>query len=125
MEQPFFDPLPKDFSEEFVLESVHLITTQVLKIQEIFEFNVSVKKILTEKVGLQNLLIEDHHYNLTRGYGRCSKIRLKAKWLDKWGFRVGNRVNIITLPDLLILTPQEVAKAVPLITKRLPKCYTL
>jgi hypothetical protein len=108
------DDYPKDFSEELLLVSIKQVKQKVWWMQDVLGFNASVKRKLSKQVDLRNLAIDCHYYDLAyHHYGTCPKIRLNGKWLEKWGFKIGGRVNIITLPGLLILSPDQVIKPVP------------
>jgi hypothetical protein len=125
MEIPSFDPYPKDYADEVVVKSIGHITQKSRKIQEILEYNLEVKKMFRDKVAVRNLAIASHFYDLKYGYGHRPSIRLNGRWLENWGFTIGDRVSVITLPRLLILTPQEVSRTVPLTTGLPPKQYRL
>lgn len=125
MEPLFFDPYPRDYAEEIILEGIRLITAKAEKIHDILEYNKAVKDFLADKIGVRNLLIEEHAYELTRGFGKCPRIRLNAKWLDKWGFQTGNRVKIITMRNLLILIPEEIIRNTSVSDKLPPKRWRL
>lgn len=125
MKPPFLDPYPRDYAEEIILKGIRLITAKVEKIHNVLEYNQSVKNILADKIGVRNLLIEEYAYELTRGFGKCPRIRLNARWLDKWGFQTGNRAKIITMRNLLIITPEEIIKNDHVSDKLPPKRWRL
>lgn len=109
-----------------MLESMEQVKQKVLWMQNVLGFHAPVKRKLSEQVDLRNLVIDCHFYDLAyHHYGKCPRIRLNGKWLERWGFKIGGRVNIITLPELLIVTPEEVAKIVPQTNKRPPKSWRL
>lgn len=110
MKPPFLGPYPRDYAEEIILKGIKLITTKADKIHEVLQYNDAIKNTLADRIGVRSLLIEEHAYELTSGFGKCPRIRLNARWLDKWGFQAGNRARIITMRNLLIITPEEIIK---------------
>ncbi|WP_127132504.1 hypothetical protein [Pseudoflavitalea rhizosphaerae] len=119
MKPPFLDHYPRDYAENIILRGIRLITAKAEKIHDILQYNEAIKNILADKIGVRNLLIEEHAYELTHGFGKCPRIRLNARWLDKWGFQTGNRAKIITMRNLLIITPEEIIKN-DLVSDKLP-----